>query len=194
MDLFYGIYVSQIVSLDNKVHSTKPESFFILDIPIPTITTTDGCTIYDCFDQFIMSETLSEENAWYNEKTGKKEDVLKTLGFWNFPKILVITLKRFSPDGTEKKETLVDFPLENMDLSKYVSGYNPQQYVYDLFGICNHIGGISGGHYTAFVKNSDEKWLNYDDELVQEIPSPVSNSIITPMAYCLFYRKKNNLV
>ena len=191
MDMFYGIYVSQIVSLKKKVHSTKPESFFIMDLPIPT---DNACNIYDCFDKFVESETLSGENAWYNEKTKEKEDVVKTLGFWNFPKILVITLKRFSPDGTRKMGNLIQFPLKNLDLSKYVKGYNPQQYVYDLFGICNHMGGVSGGHYTAFVKNSTDKWLHYNDQSVEEIPTPASSHIITPMAYCLFYRKKNNLV
>lgn len=191
MDMFYGIYVSQIVSLKKKVHSTKPESFFIMDLPIPCDNT---CSLYDCFDQFVVSETLSGENAWYNDKTKEKEDVIKTLGFWNFPKILVITLKRFSPDGSRKMGNLIEFPIENLNLSKYVKGYNPQQYVYDLFGICNHIGGVSGGHYTAFVKNSTGKWLNYNDQIVQEILLPVDSHIITPMAYCLFYRKKNNPV
>jgi ubiquitin carboxyl-terminal hydrolase 8 len=191
MDMFYGIYVSQIVSLNKKVYSTKPESFFIMDLPIPT---NNSCHIYDCFDKFVESETLSGDNAWYNEKTGVKEDVVKTLGFWNFPKILVITLKRFSPDGTRKMGNLITFPIENLDLSKYVKGYNPQQYIYDLFGICNHMGGVSGGHYTAFVKNSNQKWLHYNDQNVEEIPLPASSHIITPMAYCLFYRKKNNLV
>jgi len=191
MDMFYGIYVSQIVSLKNKVYSTKPESFFIMDLPIPTDNTS---SLYDCFDKFVAFETLSGDNAWYNEKTGKKEDVIKTLGFWNFPKILVITLKRFSPDGSIKMGNMIEFPIENLNLSKYVKGYNPQQYVYDLFGICNHIGGVSCGHYTAFVKNSTGNWLHYDDQMVQEILLPVDSHLITPMAYCLFYRKKNNPV
>jgi len=191
MDLFYGIYVSQIVSLNKKVYSTKPESFFIMDLPIPE---DNACNLYECFDKFVESETLSGDNAWYNETTKEKEDVVKTLGFWNFPKILVITLKRFSPDGTRKMGNLITFPIENLDLSKYVKGYNPKQYVYDLFGICNHIGGVSGGHYTAFVKNSNDKWLHYNDQNIGEIPLPASSHIITPMAYCLFYRKKNNPV
>ena len=191
MDLFYGIYVSQIVSMDNKVHSTKPESFFIMDLPIPSRHST---SLYDCFNHFVLSETLSGDNAWYNEKTKQYEVVNKNMCFWNFPKILVITLKRFSPDGTMKMGNLITFPLENLDLSPYVKGYNPRQYVYDIFGICNHMGGVSGGHYTAFVKTSTNKWLHYDDEKVTEVVVPINENIVTPMAYCLFYRKKNNLV
>jgi ubiquitin carboxyl-terminal hydrolase 8 len=191
MDLFYGIYVSQIVSMENKVHSIKPESFFILDLPIHSDQT---ISLYDCFNHFVLPETLSGDNAWYNENTKQYESVNKTMCFWNFPKILVITLKRFSPDGRRKMGNQIVFPLENLDLSHYVKGYNPKQYVYDLFGVCNHIGGVSGGHYTAFVKNSANKWLHFDDESVMEVGTPIDRNIITPMAYCLFYRKKNNLL
>lgn len=185
MDLFYGIYVSQIISIDgHTIHNIKPESFFILDLPIPT--NKPIVSIYDCLDYFTMTETMNGENAWYNEKTQSNEDIQKTMGFWNFPKILVITLKRFSPDGRRKLMNLIDFPLENLDLSTYVQGYNPQQYVYDLFGICNHTGGVMGGHYTAFVKNSTNEWYHFNDTNVAPI-----QKIVTPMAYCLFYRKKN---
>jgi ubiquitin carboxyl-terminal hydrolase 8 len=188
MDLFYGIYVSQIVSLNNKLQSAKPESFFILDLPIPEQLS--KVSLYDCFDSFTCSELLSGDNAWYNETTKEKESVTKSMTFWNFPKILVITLKRFSSDGTNKITSLIDFPLDNLDLSKYVKGYNPHQYIYDLYGVCNHIGGVMGGHYTSFVKNSEEQWIHYNDTSVSQVSSV--SQIITPMTYCLFYRKKNN--
>jgi ubiquitin C-terminal hydrolase len=132
-----------------------------MDLPIPT---DNACTVYDCFDKFVESEILSGDNAWYNDKTGEKEDVVKTLGFWNFPKILVITLKRFSPDGTRKMGNLITFPIQNLDLSKYVVGYKKNTYVYDLYGICNHMGGTQGGHYTSFIKNADGK-----DVLVNQV-------------------------
>jgi ubiquitin C-terminal hydrolase len=190
MDLFYGISVSQITSIDNKeIHSTKPESFFILDLPISNDSIT---TLYNCMDFYTNNEILSGENAWFNEKTGKKEDVQKKIIFWNFPKVLIITLKRFSYDGIHKIDKHIDFPLDHLNLSKYVRGYNPNQYVYELYGICNHMGNVMGGHYTAYVKNNQNKWIHYNDTNVTIISD--LNSIITPNAYCLFYRKKNNLL
>jgi len=192
MEMFYGIYVSQIISINNNVHHVmKPESFFILDLPIlePGRLATN---LYECLDLYIKPEILEGDNAWYNENTGQKEDIKKQISFWNFPKILVITLKRFSPDGQQKLNSLITFPLENLDLSNYVCGYNKESYKYDLYGICNHMGGVMGGHYTAFVKNSENNWLHCNDRNVEDVQSP--ESIITPMAYCLFYRKKNNLL
>ena len=141
---------------------------------------------------FSKSEFLEGENAWFNEKTGEKEDVKKQITFWNFPKILVITLKRFTPDGQYKINSLIDFPIEDFNLSKYICGYGANAFVYELYGICNHSGGVLGGHYTAFVKNAEEKWIHYNDTSVEVIED--LKRMITPLAYCLFYRKKNNFL
>jgi ubiquitin C-terminal hydrolase len=186
MDLFFGIYMSEISSKDGiKTHAIKPENFFILDLPV-----LDGGTVasnlYECFDMFTKTEYLEGENAWFNESTGSKEDIKKRITFWNFPKILVIALKRFSPDGRQKLNSMINFPLENLDLSKYVSGYSSSTYKYNLYGICNHSGGVMGGHYTAFVKHADDKWIHFNDTNVETVNNP--QNIVTPLAYCLFYR------
>lgn len=191
MNLYYGIYVSQIATIDGqKIHNNKPEQFFILDLPIPENPINH--TLYGCLDKFTSPEILQGENAWLNETTGNKEDIQKRIVFWNLPKILVITLKRFSPDGERKLQNRIDFPIENLDMSKYITGYKSKEYVYELFGICNHTGGVMGGHYTSFVKNAREEWIHFNDTNVTNIPD--KQMLITPMAYCLFYRKKNNLV
>ena len=111
--------------------------------------------------------------------------VLNTLyeGFDTFTE-----LEFLSGDGIEKLNHLVDFPLENLDLSKYVIGYKNESFVYDLFGICNHCGTIMGGHYTSFVRNATNEWVHYNDSSVEKVENVTS--IISPMAYCLFYRKK----
>ena len=191
MEMFYGIYVTNISSLNaKKTHSIKPEHFFILDLQLFENST--FCkNIYECFDLFVKPEILNGDNEWYNEKTKKKEEVQKKILFWNLPELLVITLKRFSPDGEHKINNIIDFPLLNLDLSKYVHGYNPSSYVYDLYGVCNHMGSASGGHYTSFVKNSGGKWIHYNDTTVEIIEHP--NIVVSPMAYCLFYRKKKIL-
>ena len=76
--------------------------------------------------------------------------------------------------------------LPNIDLSKYVLGYNNEKYIYELFGICNHGGGSLGGHYTSYVKNANQKWYCYNDTSVTEINE---TSLISAKAYCYCYRK-----
>ena len=191
MDMFYGIFTSDIISKDSNIcHSIKPESYFMLDLPLidDNLIATN---LHGCFEFFTKPEILEGENAWFNEKTGQKEDVKKQFTFWNFPKILVITLKRFTP-GMQKINTLIDFPLEDLDLSRYVRGYNPVSFKYDLYGVCNHVGGVMGGHYTAFVRNSENQWIHFNDNHMEMVENP--QNIVSPMAYCLFYRKKNNLL
>lgn len=190
MEMFFGIYMSELSSMDGTtIHVIKPESFFILDLPVLDDSRI-ASNIYDCFDFFTKTEYMTGENAWFNEKSGKKEDIKKRITFWNLPKILVISLKRFSPDGTQKLNSQIQFPLENLDLSRYVNGYNASIYKYNLYGICNHSGGVMGGHYTSFVKHIDNKWVHFNDTNVEIVENP--QSMVTPLAYCLFYRMASN--
>jgi len=182
-DIFYGVYVSRLFTPDGSVtHSIKPEPYFILDIPIPQLPSRN-LSIYDCFDEFVADELLS---GWVNEKTRQSEPVRKNIVFWSFPKILIITLKRYSPDGRYKNGAFIDFPIgDHLDLSKYVVGYKASTYKYELYGVANHMGGVSGGHYTAFAKNGD-KWYCFNDAQVSEIDPKMVGS---PSAYCLFYKR-----
>ena len=190
MNIFYGVYISEIVSKESgKRHALKPESYFILDLPVMD-ENGFAKNLYDCIDIYTKPEVLEGDNAWFNEKTGQKEDIKKQISFWNFPNVLVIVLKRFTPDGSQKINTRIDIPIDNLDLSKYIRGYNAGTYKYNLYGICNHIGGVMGGHYTAFVRNAENKWLHFNDANVDVVEN--TENIISPMAYCLFYRKKNN--
>ncbi len=185
-NLFYGFQFSHIVSEESgEVLSSKPEPYFILNLPIPNNIMSPS--LLDCFDLYVKEEILDGDNAYFNEKTGKKEVVKKYTSFWSLPNILVIDIKRFASNN-RKLQNLVVFPLENLNLSSYVTGYNNSSYIYDLYGICNHSGGLMGGHYTAFVKNSNGKWFHFNDTNVSEVG--INEQIITTKAYCLFYRKK----
>jgi ubiquitin carboxyl-terminal hydrolase 8 len=189
LDLYYGIYVNQITDIKGeKSLVLKPESYSILDLPIIEGNNVNS-SLYDCFNLFVKPDILDGDNAWFNENTNQKQDVRKNIVFWNFPNVLVIALKRFSPDGQRKLNVKIDFPIDNLDLSRYVLGYNPKTYVYDLFGICNHVGGTNGGHYSAFVKHASNKWIHFNDNIIEIVDDP--SKMISSMAYCLFYRKKN---
>jgi ubiquitin C-terminal hydrolase len=180
---------------DSRALSVKPEHFFMVDLPLPSNKSlSNGITLYDCFDLFCAPEWLEGDNAWKNEATGKMETrVSKTMTFWSFPPILILVMKRFIPvvvrgrQEYQKFHGLIDFPVEGLNLAKYLEGYRSQKCVYDLFGVGNHYGSCQGGHYTAFAKPGDGIWRVYDDSHVRPI-SP--QEIVTPAAYCLFYRRR----
>ena len=183
MSLLYGISITTITDVDGRYTtlSSTPEPFFMVDLPVT------GTTLADCLDTYTQLELMNGENAWYDEKTQIYKNVYRHIVFWSFPDILVFVLNRYTSHH-HKLETLIHFPIEQLDLSKYVEGYQPKSYVYELFGVCNHIGNMMGGHYTAFVKASSGMWFHYNDSIVEKIVQP--ENMITPMAYCLFYRKK----
>jgi ubiquitin C-terminal hydrolase len=176
--------------------STKPEPFCILNLSFPPLAawgTTTAVALADCLDHHCAPEVLSGDNAWFNEAAGKKQDVQKRLSFWSLPNVLIIVLKRFEMNArgyVRKIQVPVDVPCNRADFSKYVHGYNPASYVYDLFGVCNHHGGSPmGGHYTATIRNANGSWYACNDTLVREVPLASNDSIVSNLPYCLFYRK-----
>ena len=187
-NMFYAVHISEIVSLENgEILQQTPEPYFIINLPIPQNNKMPS--LMDCFDLYIQGEILEGDNAWFNEKTGKKENISKKIQFWSFPNILVIDFKRFN-SRNQKNQILITFSLDDVDLSKYIIGYNKNSYKYELYGVCNHSGGVLGGHYTSYIKNANQKWYHFNDALVSEVENV--NNIISPYAYCLFFRKKQS--
>jgi ubiquitin carboxyl-terminal hydrolase 8 len=185
-NLFYAINVSEIWNNETNVKiKVNPEPYFMIDLPIPP--NNKSPSLIDCFEHYVEGEIMEGENAWYNDETKERINICKKIQFWSFPQILVIDFKRFNAKN-QKNQILITFPLDNLDLSKYVIGYKKSSYIYELYGVCNHSGGVLGGHYTAYVKNANGKWYHFNDTTVSEIDKV--ESIITSKAYCLFYRKK----
>lgn len=182
--LFYGATISSIESIDaTQVYSETADVFYILDLPILK----QNCTLYECIDEYIKPEVLDGDNKWYNEKTNTYENINKSISFWSFPEVLVICLKRLNYDGS-KNNSLVNYPLE-LDLRKYVVGYKKTTFVYDLVGICVHVGNIDIGHYTSFVKK-DNHWFFCNDEKIRHVEK--LEYLTTNHTHCLFYVKKNS--
>ncbi|KAF9929459.1 CSN-associated deubiquitinating enzyme Ubp12 [Linnemannia zychae] len=153
-------------------------------------------TLEDCLAEYTREEQLGEEDLWYCPNCKKHQQATKKLDIWRLPDILVVHLKRFSHTRAwrDKIDAFVDFPIHGLDLSgKTLKEEDRDDNVYDLYGVSNHMGGLGGGHYTAYAKNEKSgQWYNFDDSHV----SPVSNveSIKSSSAYLLFYRRRNATV
>jgi ubiquitin carboxyl-terminal hydrolase 8 len=187
-NLFYAVHISEITNLEtNEKIKITPEPYFMIDLPIPE--NNKSPTLIDCFNLYVEGEVLEGDNAWFNEEKNEKINIRKKIQFWSLPNILVIDFKRFN-NRFQKNQVLITFPLDDFDLSNYVIGYKKDKYKYELYGVCNHSGGLMGGHYTSYVKNATGKWYHFNDTSVSEVG--LIESIISPKAYVLFYRKKSN--
>ena len=134
---------------------------------------------------FNQIEKLSKSNEWYCPKCKIHQLAYKKMEIYSVSEVVIIHLKRFR--NNRKIESLIDFPLENLDLTKYLPNKN-EKYIYDLFAVANHMGGLHGGHYYAYCKNcKDGEWYEFNDSNVEKIDK---NKIVTENAYVLFYNRK----
>ncbi|KAF7850092.1 hypothetical protein BT93_L5877 [Corymbia citriodora subsp. variegata] len=152
-------------------------------------TRQEAISLFSCLDAFLKEEPLGPDDMWYCPRCKEHRQATKKLDLWKLPDILVVHLKRFSYSRylKNKLDTFVNFPIHNLDLIKYVKSNDGQSYVYELYAISNHYGGLGGGHYTAYAKLIDEnRWYHFDDSHV----SPVGEADVrTSAAYLLFYQR-----
>lgn len=186
-NIFHGISVTQIFNENGNLISDNPEPFYSIDLPLPLLDENKNPSLEECFKLYTSDEILDGENMYFDETSNQKIVAKKNILFWSLPKILIIDIKRFN-SRVMKLQQLLNFPLNNLNLSEYIIGYNPNQYTYDLIGVCNHSGGVSGGHYTSFVRDNNNWYLCNDTQVIQ---IDDLQQIITPKAYCLFYKKRD---
>uniref|UniRef100_A0A0K0FKN4 Ubiquitin carboxyl-terminal hydrolase n=1 Tax=Strongyloides venezuelensis TaxID=75913 RepID=A0A0K0FKN4_STRVS len=136
-------------------------------------------SVYNCLKQFTSEEDLTGSNSYecekccleFNKKKLKENpkakkrmvEAKKKYLIYSPPVILTLHLKRFEQvhnsiiARTRKISGYVDFDFE-LDLSPFVAKHGQRivpgekRVLYRLYGIVVHSGGLSGGHYIAYVK------------------------------------------
>jgi ubiquitin carboxyl-terminal hydrolase 4/11/15 len=164
----------------------------------------------DCLDEFSKEETLGQDDLWYCPQCKKHQAATKKLDIYKAPDILVICLKRFGSSRTmrDKLDHLVNFPIDGLDLDErigerrvsktlelsdeeakhYGIEHSTEPFIYDLYAVDNHFGGLGGGHYTAFCRNHvNDQWYNYDDSRVSKAGV---DAVQSRAAYLLFYKRR----
>ncbi|CAL8350096.1 unnamed protein product [Merluccius merluccius] len=183
--LFQGQFKSTVQCLTCHRKSRTFETFMYLSLPLAS---TSRCSLQDCLRLFSKEERLTDNNKVFCRHCKAHRDSTKKLEIWKVPPIVLVHLKRFSYEGRwkQKLQTSVDFPLENLDLSLYVIAPRQNLKKYCLYGVSNHYGGLDGGHYTAYCKNTvKQRWYKFDDHEVSEMST--STSVKSSAAYILFY-------
>ncbi|KAK2833855.1 hypothetical protein Q5P01_017744 [Channa striata] len=171
-----------------------------------------SCTLDECFQLYTKEEQLAPDDAWKCPHCKQLQQGMVKMSLWTLPDILILHLKRFRQVGERRHKltTFVHFPLAGLDMAPHMVSRNhnshhpPLQpgwkqsrrpdttspdFLYDLYAVCNHHGGMHGGHYTAFCRNSvDGLWYSYDDSSVEPVPQ---GEVCTRGAYILFYQRRN---
>ncbi|XP_058626000.1 ubiquitin carboxyl-terminal hydrolase 31 isoform X2 [Onychostoma macrolepis] len=174
-----------------------------------------ACTLAQCFQLYTKEEQLAPDDAWRCPHCRQLQQGRIKLSLWTLPDVLILHLKRFRQEGDRrvKMQNMVRFPLIGMDMAPHVVkrsqsswslpshwspwrrpyglGRNPDDYLYDLYAVCNHHGNMHGGHYTAYCKNSiDGQWYCFDDSEVQPV---ADEDVCQQTAYILFYQRRTTI-
>ncbi|KAG8325935.1 ubiquitin carboxyl-terminal hydrolase [Homalodisca vitripennis] len=161
------------LQVERKVH----KEYYNEEIPLirdhcDTLKHSTVPTIEDCLNLFTSTEKLGTNNAWFCPRCHEKKRASKKLDLWKLPNILILHLKRFAFTEIRRGKLgiKIDYPVTGLNLSNVVANKQKENLVYDLIGVCNHYGNLTGGHYTAYCRNfNDYKWYSYDDSVVSVI-------------------------
>nr|GAT54986.1 ubiquitin carboxyl-terminal hydrolase 4 [Mycena chlorophos] len=205
VDFFQGQFRNRMTCLTCSTTSTTYNVFSILQLPIPH-SRSNKVPLQSCLDEFFNTEVLEKEDAWDCPKCKTKRRASKQLSLARLPPILVIHLKRFEINGrfSDKVDTFVDYPVKSLDLTGFmppplppgadkgrivVAPDDPRSqippYRYNLYGVTNHTGNLSSGHYTAFIQDRDG-WKSCDDSSIRPVDE---KQVVNQRAYVLFYKR-----
>lgn len=151
-DCFGGQLFSKITCCKCNNESWAFDNFMDLSLSFTrSLNILPSISLERLVEHFLKEENLEEPFHCGQCKAPQKSKKKFTL--WRLPFLLVFHLKRFqlSRFRHEKLTHPVTFPKE-LDMSTFVKESRDESCRdcrYELFGIVNHSGSLSGGHYTA---------------------------------------------
>ena len=121
----------------------------------------------------VLSNFTSDESCtgFYWSKWKNETQWITNTTLFELPKCLIIRLMRFQTDDSYvrqvymKNNWFIDFPLKDLDLSKYCdSNAKLDNCKYDLYGVIHHTGSVDAGHYYATIKNEidSDDWFMFN--------------------------------
>lgn len=170
---------TELLDDDNKWHCTNCKRFTKLTKKI-TITRLPQVLIIH-FKRFKITPS-----GYFNKIddfiTYPVNDVLDLTSYWPEVGTSVNPKSAEYMPKDQEKQILSTLPTRNQQ----------PPFRYKLYGVANHFGNLTTGHYTAYVhKSSDTKktrnWCYFDDANVTY--NCKENQVLNKNAYCLFYQR-----
>ena len=154
------------------------------------INSLNEVNIYDCFDYDKKVNFMAGENRMFCNNCKINQDCLMKTELVIGPEILIILLNRGKGLEFDVKIKFTKI----LDLNNYFDIKDPGC-EYELIGVITHIGENNmGGHFIAYCKDHiSNKWLLFNDAIVDYVKDFEKQVINFSNPYLLFYRRiKNN--
>ncbi|XP_068584377.1 uncharacterized protein [Cebidichthys violaceus] len=170
----------------SKGHKIIEETNSFWTLPLSLNDSHDSSySVESSFERIFQSKSFKGGNMVYCNDCEEKTEAETGCEMEVFPQILILLLKRFDDDNTGtyfKSHRCVD-------VSRELQRNNKK---YELYAMVNHIGSLTGGHYTATIlSNEDRTWYKFNDAdvyKVEEQPFAETNSYNSTTVYLLMYR------
>ena len=220
--IFAGQLASSVTCTYCRHVSKSFDPFWDLSLPIPTGSGAGGSAgvggrsgsgedavpLAECLRAFLTAEQLTGENRFHCPRCKRDRECTKLLRVSRSPKVLVVHLKRFVFNrwNSAKITAAVSFPLYGLRLGGSASGSSNGSgdddersgaAIYDLVGVSNHIGSLTGGHYTADATTDVDggEWKTFDDARVSTSRGgygggQLRRDVASSTAYLLFYSRR----
>lgn len=193
--LFYGTYIIKYKCLECNNTTTNFEMFNSISVDIKEEDI--DIKLSHILKNYFREEEIEKECECCKVKVSR---TTKTFNIFYLPNNLIIHIKRskHEEEVSLKSNCFINYPINNLDLTKFVEKEESHNnYIYDLYSICNHIGDKEcNGHYTSLVRSIKNEWIYYNDNNVINLSKKnwssekLLNSIVSKDAYILFYKRK----
>ncbi|KAL0970209.1 hypothetical protein UPYG_G00238750 [Umbra pygmaea] len=163
---------------DSELHKTtyEPDSFWTLPISLNVPSESDKICVKNSIDEFFKPSQLGGEML-YCDKCKRKSKATMVFEIVNHPKILTVQL--------ERSEFIESTTRLQIEIPHYLQ---IKTFDYELFAIVDHIGDLTGGHYTARIKLNKDQWYRFNDTIVEPVDITTKSPITTRSAYLLMYK------
>eukprot|EP00803_Ostreobium_quekettii_P007141 evm.model.scf_1821.1 EVM.evm.TU.scf_1821.1 scf_1821:3108-14101(+) len=170
--LFLGHYSTHVECISGGAKTERRQAFMGIDLEV------EGCDgVYASLDKFCEVEMLEGANKYHAEGYGWV-DARKCIRFDSLPAVLQLNLKRSTYDSKKGMDIKVSSHYQfyqelNMDVGerKYLTSNVTGGCVYKLHSVVVRSDEPQGGHCSVFIRPVGDKWLKFDDEVVEEVLS-----------------------
>lgn len=212
--LFHNIYVSRISCPAHEAPTTPlletdtaENGPGVLTVPALDAQQTPLTDLASCLAVYFKPELLDA----YKDNSGHvRTDCIKQLFFLTTPPYLCINVNRYTYTALARQKVnhAIAIPLE-LDVSPWVRPLHPALAStsskaashYALSSVVVQGGGLSGGHYWAYVKK-EQVWYRCDDSTITRVGTELSADAITeingsptgPTGYFFIYKRQEALL
>jgi len=188
-DMFYGQNKQIITNLTSGEINTRYEPYLTLYLSLPNIPEdflNDGNK-----DKIFYFKVEDSIKIWQEKhKMDPNLEIYVENQFYKLPDILLISF--LSNSLLQHPYQFIPSEIISIKSAEINQNNGENIYIqYELTSLLFHLGNQHGGHYLCACKEK-QKWISFNDEIVNELPNDAIKNSTNYLPVVLFYQKINS--